>query len=560
MMVLAGVSLNATIGNNGIIARAQESKLKQEEASVETEILSGISALDMEYYEKVSADSGITISSIYNISGLSKYVKGKINGFSYNKNGTSIVYYTNGNGSYTITIDENGNVKTRKGIYIENNHISSIKLGKDEKINLSEDIKNSNWEIVSGNATIDSKSGEITKNDDETVIISKKDENGNESTIIIKDSSNKYPTENNDITKATETDAIDDNVMAYVVPKEDGSDKLIIKGKGTVSPCEFLENIFSPENISEIVIEEGIEKIEDDPFREFFETKILTLPKSLKECINNPFIDFENLEKINYNCIDLKADTDNFIFDSDMKVEINFGDEVEVIPNGFFMLLKMETLVLPDSVKIVSEDAFRQATINYIILGNGVETVEQLAFYLCENVRKLHLNEGLKNIEESAFGYLDITELELPTTLENIGADAFAGCNNIKTLYYNSIHCSTKKIYVESDEENSISVYPFRADHNEDVSKEYNIDNIILGDKVEYLDSDIFRKCKITTITIPSSVKYIAYEGGNNQSSLEDSTFYNCTFLKEIIVKQPENSLAGVPWSNVSGITVKWEP
>jgi len=58
MLVLAGVSLNATIGENGIISRAQESKLKQEEASVETEILSGVAALDTEYYEKVSSDSG----------------------------------------------------------------------------------------------------------------------------------------------------------------------------------------------------------------------------------------------------------------------------------------------------------------------------------------------------------------------------------------------------------------------------------------------------------------------------------------------------------------------
>ena len=47
MIILSGISLNATIGENGIINRARESKLKQEEAEVEGEILSGIASLDI---------------------------------------------------------------------------------------------------------------------------------------------------------------------------------------------------------------------------------------------------------------------------------------------------------------------------------------------------------------------------------------------------------------------------------------------------------------------------------------------------------------------------------
>ena len=65
MIILSGISLNATIGENGIINRARESKLKQEEAEVEGEILSGIASLDIEYYQKATSDTGITINSIY---------------------------------------------------------------------------------------------------------------------------------------------------------------------------------------------------------------------------------------------------------------------------------------------------------------------------------------------------------------------------------------------------------------------------------------------------------------------------------------------------------------
>ncbi len=92
-------------------------------------------------------------------------------------------------------------------------------------------------------------------------------------------------------------------------------------------------------------------------------------------------------------------------------------------------------------------------------------------------------------------------------------------------------------------------------------AKKYNIDNIIIGPKVEFIDSDMFRKCRIQSVTIPSNVQYVAYERGDDQNqSTGGAAFENCSFLKEIIVKKPENSLIGAPWSNVDGITVKWEP
>ena len=850
MLVLAGVSLNATIGENGIISRAQESKLRKEEADVETEILSGVAALDTEYYEKVSADSGITINSIYSISGLSKYVKGKINGFSYNKDGKSTVYYTNEMGSYTVVIDKNGQTKTYSGIYLEKNQISSIQMDKNDKITLSTDIEDVVWAVVSGDATVNPTTGEVVKNGGGTIIIKGADTNGNEVTVIIKDNTENNVAENIDVTNAIETANINDNVVAYIIPGEDGNNKLVIKGNGNIEDVENLQNMTNASTVTEIVIEEGIKQLYRNTFSNFTETKVVTIPESLNFCTQYTFEGLKKIEKVNYNAVNLIPFYNNKyeIFESESNMEVNIGNKVEYIPSYIFKGCKISNIVIPNSVKIIGECAFsHNRNLKYVDFGNGVEVIQegafmytdlqniilpdsvkeiariafeeiknlqtvklgnsikeikeatfyysgveemilpdniekigQYAFYGCRiakivlnnkikeigenafesstlkeitipesiekigqsafskcsnlkkvtynainceydgiadytyplfymngddgndvlqeivignrvekipegifsfinNVNKIEIPQSVKNIEQRAFfkskgiktlilnnglqeignyafygtgieeliipesikfigqyAFADVNnlikvvynateceyagfdykynsisplfstnyniqsivignnvkkipdgifsnckglneliigknveeicnlsfyeagikELTLPESLKYIGRWAFGGCNAIGTLYYNSIHCSTQKIYGED----GIAYYPFQANDNEDLAKCYNIENIIIGDKVEYLDSNIFRKCNITTITIPSSVKYIAYENGNNQSSLSDSTFHNCTFLKEIIVKQPENSIAGAPWSNVSGITVKWEP
>ena len=243
MLILAGVSLNATIGENGIISRAQEIKLKKEEADVETEILSGVTALDTEYYEKVSSDSGITINSIYSISGLSKYVKGKINGFNYSKKGTSTVYYTNEMGSYTVVIDKKGQAKTYSGIYVEKNQVSSIQMDKNDKITLSTDIQDVVWAVVSGDATVNPTTGEVVKNSSGTVIIKGADTNGNEVTVIIKDNQKNNVAENTDVTKAIEEIDVTSTAKAYIIPNENGDgNTLIIKGTGLITNEIVMEN------------------------------------------------------------------------------------------------------------------------------------------------------------------------------------------------------------------------------------------------------------------------------------------------------------------------------
>lgn len=773
MIILSGISLNATIGENGIINRARESKLKQEEAGVEGEILSGIASLDIEYYQKATSDTGITINSIYSISGLSKYVNGKINGFNYNKNGTTVVYYTNERGSYTVKIREDGNVATYSGIFVQKDETISIQMGKNDKITLNTDMEDTIWAVISGNGIVDPNTGEVTKNGDGTIIIKGQSDEG-EVTIIIEGTDE----ETDDVLAVIETKKISETVTASIEQLENGKYILRISGTGEIPAMGFqMEN---DGLVKEIVIEDGITYLGAQALYYFEETESVTIPKTIKSYNYSFAWNLKKLNTVNYNAINANADayfpdnaSMNIVFRDTNVTNVNIGSEVESIPDYFFENCKMSTLVIPNSVKSIGNFAFLNCnnlryisigenveeikacafaytaidsitipenvkkigasalqdcmnlkTINYnaidceydgiisnsicpiaifntgnnnilqnINIGNKVETipqgifscidnvksinfpnsiktieryafyknnvsevnlnnkletigaeafgfsgieritipenvkfiyakafancyklkevnynainssydaidgntiyylfgsalslqkvnigsrvekipigafgglqtveniklpdnvkeVESYAFFHSSGIRNLDLGNGLEKIGNEAFTNLKITELTLPESLKSIGAWAFYGCNDIGTLYYNSINCSTDGVVI-----NGISYYPFQADDKPDVSDCFNIENIYIGDKVKSLGDDLFRKCNITNITIPSNVEYIAPVVGDG-----GGTFCNCIFLKEIIVKKPENSIEGAPWSNVSGINVRWEP
>jgi competence protein ComGC len=132
ILILACIAINVTIGKDGIISKSQNAKLQEYESEVEFEVLSGLSSLDTEYYTKTTADSGVNVYSIYNVDGLQKYVSGKINGFNYNKDGTTTVYYTNSNGTYTVKIDQAGVATTYSSFQVQENEV--VRITKIQKV------------------------------------------------------------------------------------------------------------------------------------------------------------------------------------------------------------------------------------------------------------------------------------------------------------------------------------------------------------------------------------------------------------------------------------------
>ncbi len=231
------------------------------------------------------------------------------------------------------------------------------------------------------------------------------------------------------------------------------------------------------------------------------------------------------------------------------------GNGVTKIPGSAFFQSHIEEVVLSNSVTEICDSAFMKSYVKNINLDN-IKTVGVFGFAYCHNLQNVNLN-SIEVIKAKAFYYCDdFTSLTLPECLVELNAASFSGCDSIETLYYNAKHCEGHFEGSFWGDTQSYTYYPFQWwDRQTGSAMRANIADIRIGNTVEYLCSDLFRHNGDEEITIPSSVTYITPSSG-----AQDGTFCNCPDVKRLIVKKPEGSIEGAPWSNTGTITVIWDP
>lgn len=132
-----------------------------------------------------------------------------------------------------------------------------------------------------------------------------------------------------------------------------------------------------------------------------------------------------------------------------------------VIPEGVekinpytFTSQEIETLILPNTLKVIEDAAFVANELTNLIIPNSVEKIEGAAFSnnkiktlkLSDNLRIIGANAFCSNelvsitlppkitiIEEATFSDNKLFYIEIPNTIKDIGGDAFAG-NQIHTI------------------------------------------------------------------------------------------------------------------------------
>ncbi len=84
-----------------------------------------------------------------------------------------------------------------------------------------------------------------------------------------------------------------------------------------------------------------------------------------------------------------------------------------------------EEVFIPDDVKIIGQGAFQENKMLKKVHLANVETVEENAFWLCDNLSEIVFGEALKSIGDGAFICCKTCDLKFPSRLEYVGNDAF---------------------------------------------------------------------------------------------------------------------------------------
>lgn len=160
---------------------------------------------------------------------------------------------------------------------------------------------------------------------------------------------------------------------------------------------------------------------------------------------------------------------------------------------------------------------FRCASVTSVVFPNGLETIDEYAFYNCEMLTNVSLPENLKAIQKYAFYRCPIESLELPSGLNTIGSYSFHGIK-------------IKEIALP-DNLSTIGEYAFS--YCENLAEIHFSENAV---KLSILSS-AFRNALITELKIPAYVEKI-----------QSGAFAECENLTsvEFEVKETENGLQGL--------------
>ena len=335
------------------------------------------------------------------------------------------------------------------------------------------------------------------------------------------------------------------NSMYYEIQvKAVGSTKYVV----TRSPFQ---------NLTHVVIDEGVERINGAIFQNCDKLTAVSLPSTLKGIGDYSFGGCDSLNSLALPNSVSEIGRQAFLNCTNL-VSVNMPERLVVLGDSAFENTKLRSVNIPTSCEAIGARAFHRCeNLQHVLLGeckmigedafhgcvsietidfpSTVEEIGARAFYGCSGLREVRFNCGMKVIGNSAFSNCsEISELLLPDGLESIGSSAFWYCTGIE------------KIYVPASVTNSAS--PFTGCQPKDVTE---------GRLWGFYNSDV----SITNLTLLPGAVSLEYAGSyvgkalqrvelpNTIKTIPGQMFQQCTNLVEAIIPDSVESVGNYAFS-----------
>ena len=367
-------------------------------------------------------------------------------------------------------------------------------------------------------------------------------------------------------------------------------------------PSRMLSNC---ESLTEIVVPEGIEEIGSMAFQYCDKLKKITIPSTVYSIGVPLLVGVKNLETI-----EISENNKNYKFE-DFSLMSYDGKTL------YYMLQNSSNIVnLPETIEIIKQGAFENVITNSVLyIGENIKTIESMELYKFNSINVSEKNENFSSVNGSLYNK-DVTTLikysgnesvvKLPTTVKEIKRTAFSGNKNIQQLILpeavevlesfafenssiieiylpNSLKNITTSIFtgvniiVSMSEDNPNytvvdGMYILNKDKTELIAVTKNLTSYNIPDTVEIIGTNAFyytNNC--TEIILPKNIKIIkesAFDFSANIKKIEipssiesiaSNAFSRCNSLTQIIIDKKEGDISGAPWGCPYGLrAVMW--
>ncbi|MDE5617950.1 MAG: leucine-rich repeat domain-containing protein, partial [Clostridia bacterium] len=265
----------------------------------------------------------------------------------------------------------------------------------------------------------------------------------------------------------------------YFVSSGSASGKIIVPGNYNGKPVIISEGAFTgKDNITEVTVLKGVQKIYNDAFNNCVNLAALNLPASIDYISDGAFTGCNALVSINVDEANYKyAGVDGSLIDKQYNSLI-FGARDGVIPGGYELIgiasyafegSAIQSIVIPAGIETINRSAFKDcAELTSVTISSDVQFMADRAFYGCAALKGVYINDiaawckiefqseanplenrcplyvnnqplakftasgDIEAISDYAFsGCTSITEVSLGSSVKSIGSSAFAKCVNL---------------------------------------------------------------------------------------------------------------------------------
>ena len=97
----------------------------------------------------------------------------------------------------------------------------------------------------------------------------------------------------------------------------------------------------------------------------------------------------------------------------------------------------VEQIVLPQGIEVIESLAFKDcSSLQYVVMGTELKNIGQDAFSYCSSLKELRLPEGMTVIDLCICAYCpSLEKVVIPQSVEEISPSAFLECNKLYLIY-----------------------------------------------------------------------------------------------------------------------------
>ena len=209
-----------------------------------------------------------------------------------------------------------------------------------------------------------------------------------------------------------------------------------------------------------------------------------------------------------------------YIYQSQVNT-IVIGDGITSVGDyAFYDFISVTDVILPESMINIGDHAFEDCEIlEYINFGNKVKTIGQYAFYNCDNLRDVTIPNSVISLGASAFSFSGVENLSIGKGLKEISTYAFYDCDNLRNL-----------IIGENVETISTEAFAISS----------NLKNVFIPSDVTKIQDSAFDNCyNITDVYYEGTEKdWEAITFGYNNSSLLRATIHFGASADDIVEEE----------------------